>query len=242
MAANEVDQTRPRWWIEVPVAVLAYQAYRLTRIWVAGSTRNATIHARQIVRAERALHIFIESRSQRALLAHPSVLSFWNVYYGTVHFVVPLVVFVWLWRVAPDRYRTWRNIFGFLLLIGLIGFAVYPLLPPRLLPPSEHIIDTAARFGGLGSLGGPDANPGNPYAAMPSLHIGWSSWCTAALVPVLRRRWARALLVLYPLATLTAIVVTGNHYVLDAVGGLLALGAAVGIEQLRSRAAHRASS
>ena len=65
----------------------------------------------------------------------------------------------------------------------------------------------------------------NQYAAMPSLHIAWAIWCTVALYPVLRRRWARALIVTYPIATMFAIVVTANHFWLDAVGGVIALGA-----------------
>ena len=64
----------------------------------------------------------------------------------------------------------------------------------------------------------------NQYAAMPSLHIAWAIWCTVALYPVLRRRWSRVLIVAYPVATMFAIVVTANHFWLDAVGGVIALG------------------
>ena len=65
----------------------------------------------------------------------------------------------------------------------------------------------------------------NQYAAMPSLHFGWSSWCAFVLWPAARDRvWLRVLLVAYPLATLFAIIVTANHFWLDAVGGALVLG------------------
>jgi membrane-associated phospholipid phosphatase len=64
---------------------------------------------------------------------------------------------------------------------------------------------------------------------MPSLHVAWSTWCAFALYPVLRRRWTRTLIVAYPVATLVAIVVTGNHFLLDAVGGWLVLAAGVGV-------------
>ena len=60
---------------------------------------------------------------------------------------------------------------------------------------------------------------------MPSLHIAWSTWCTLAVCPRLpalvdadaRHRSTRWL-------TLLCIVVTANHYFLDAVGGLVILG------------------
>ena len=40
---------------------------------------------------------------------------------------------------------------------------------------------------------------GNLYAAMPSLHVGWSTWSALALLPLVRRRWLKVLLCLYPL-------------------------------------------
>ena len=104
---------------------------------------------------------------------------------------------------------------------------------------------------------GPDGQPtqaaldqyGNPYAAMPSFHVGWSTWCLLALWPVLRRRWLHALLALYVAGVVFCITVTANHWLLDAPGGwaVLALGwlGAVAIERsgiawrrrVRSRAA-----
>ena len=59
----------------------------------------------------------------------------------------------------------------------------------------------------------------NQYAAMPSLHVAWSLWCALVLMPRLRHRWAKALVGLYPVVTVFAVVVTANHYLLDAVGG-----------------------
>ena len=53
------------------------------------------------------------------------------------------------------------------------------------------------------------------------MHIGWSTWCAVAMWPLLRRRWQRVAVFLYPLATLFCIIVTGNHFWIDGVGGLL---------------------
>ena len=64
----------------------------------------------------------------------------------------------------------------------------------------------------------------NQYAAMPSMHTGWSTWCALVLIPMTRRRWLKVVIGLYPVATVFCIMVTGNHYWLDAVGGLAALG------------------
>ena len=64
----------------------------------------------------------------------------------------------------------------------------------------------------------------NQYAAMPSMHIGWSTWCALVLAPLIRRRWLRALIIAYPVLTLFDIIVTGNHYWIDGLGGLVTLG------------------
>ena len=64
------------------------------------------------------------------------------------------------------------------------------------------------------------ADISNQYAAMPSMHIGWSTWCAVAMWPLLRRRWQRVVVFLYPLATLFCIIVTANHFWLDGLGGL----------------------
>ena len=86
-------------------------------------------------------------------------------------------------------------------------------------------VDTLADFGGPWSFDSETmASISNQYAAMPSLHIGWSTWCAIAVWPLLRRRRTKVAVLLYPLATLFCIIVTGNHYWLDGAGGLLALG------------------
>ncbi len=107
-------------------------------------------------------------------------------------------------------------------------------------PGKEQIFDGTNGFGFVDTLsvfGGPwrfdseeVASISNQYAAMPSLHIGWSTWCALAVWPMLRRRWTKVAVLLYPLATLFCIIVTANHFWLDGAGGLLAfaVGALIG--------------
>src|SRR5207249_11224156 len=129
---------------------------------------------------------------------------------------------VFLYLKFPERYRLWRNTAGAMLLLALIGFWLYPVLPPRLL--AHFGFFDAARYGGIGPIGKAEAGPlANAYAAMPSLHIGWSTWCAFAVVPVVKRRWVKALLIAHPFATFFAVVVTANHYLLDRAGGLATL-------------------
>ena len=86
-------------------------------------------------------------------------------------------------------------------------------------------VDTLEHYGSLWSFdSGSMQKISNQYAAMPSLHFAWSLWCALLLIPVLRRNWTKVLAGLYPAFTLFAVVVTANHYIIDAAAGAVCLG------------------
>ena len=214
------------WWQEVLFVLAFYGVYSFIRnqFGSAGDHHTAAAeHAREVIDIERVLGLFQEERIQQWFIDWHWFIRFWNVFYGTFHFVVTIGCIVWLFRRFPHQYVRWRTILACTTALALIGFAFYPLVPPRLLDEHGfhyHFVDTLQRFGGLWSFDdGPMAKISNQYAAMPSLHFGWSTWCAAVLVPRVRRTWAKVLAALYPVLTLFAVVVTANHYWLDAVGG-----------------------
>src|SRR5438309_5395042 len=134
MCVRSLERLRHRWWIELPVVLAFYGIYDLLRGQVNGSPRDALRHAYQVIHAEQDLHMFHEARVQHWFLPHHLVVEFWDVFYGTVHFAGPILALAILWRRSSERYRFWRNAFGWMLLLALLGFWVYPLTPPRLLP------------------------------------------------------------------------------------------------------------
>lgn len=235
------------WIAEAVGMIVLYRLYDFGRDQAVGTTADAFANARDIISAERTLGIYWERPVQQAFLNVDWFIAFWNIYYGTIHFVLPLVTLVWLYRKAPARYVRWRNTLVLMWAIAVVTFFVYPLMPPRLMPARYDYVDTAAEYFNFGPQVkvefGADGQPteralaqyGNPFAAMPSFHVGWSTWCVLALWPLVRRRWVRALLVIYALAVLFCITVTANHWLLDAPGGwvVLALGyaGAVGIDR-----------
>ena len=79
------------------------------------------------------------------------------------------------------------------------------------------------------------ASVSNQYAAMPSMHTGWSTWSACVMFGLLRERRRRWLVWLYPAATVFCIMITGNHYWLDAVGGLVAFAVGLGAAILLTR-------
>jgi len=211
--------------VEAVVLFVVYQTFEWFRSLTGGSAAAGMRNARQIVGAERALGIFHESNIQRWFLPHHFLIEIWDFYYGTVHFVVPVVALFLLWRWTPSRYRHHLNALAAASLLSLIFFKLYPLTPPRLLPDHYGFVDTAAHIGGMGVFdSGAMRDTGNQLAAMPSLHLAWSTWCAIVLVPLLRQRWLKAAAIAYPVVTLAAVVITANHYLLDAVGGWLVLG------------------
>jgi hypothetical protein len=224
---------RLRWWKEV-LAIVAFDlVYEWTSSKAAGAHAVAGTHASQIVHAERSLGIFGEHAIQQWFLPHRLLIEASDLFYSTVHFVLPVVTLVWLFRRFPERYIRWRNALAWMTGLGLVGFIAFPLLPPRFLPSSFGFVDTLNVIGGIGSWDSAlMKDAGNLYAAMPSLHIAWALWCVFALVPVVRRRWIKALLILHPFVTLFTIIVTANHYFLDAAGGVVVFTLGVAITQL----------
>ena len=222
------DGSGLRWWREVLYIAVFYGVYsyiRNTQGSAAVSAAHALSNARQVIRIEEALGLYFEEALQQAFLGWRFFIQFWNVFYGTFHFVVTIAALVLLFRRFPGRYPRWRNTLAATTGLALIGFATYPLMPPRLLPSSYGFVDTLRVYGGLWSFdSGPVAQVSNQYAAMPSLHFAWSVWSALVLYPMLVRPWTRLAILLYPPATLFAIVVTANHYWLDAAAGVVVLG------------------
>ncbi len=229
---------RRRGWVEAAAILVAYEAFESVRARVQGRPAPSFHHAAQVIHWERLIGIYQEPGIQHWFLPHHLIIEMWDIWYGTMHFVVPPVALVVLYRRCPPRYRRWRNALISLTLLSLVVFWLWPLAPPRLLPAGAHFVDTAKKIGGMGVADKGSLADNNAYAAMPSLHIAWSSWCAVALFPVQRRWWARTLIVLYPLVTLIAVVVTANHFILDGVGGVVVLGVgwliAAGLDRPRS--------
>ncbi|MCB9389713.1 MAG: phosphatase PAP2 family protein [Acidimicrobiia bacterium] len=225
-----------RWWVEALTVLGFYTVYTLIRHSSEGSTAEAYKHAMSLIDLEKSLHIFHEQQLQEWALNFRPLIIAMNYFYGSLHFIVTAGVIVFLFRKHPEHYPRWRNIFALCTAGALIGFVTWPLMPPRLLPTEWGFVDTLAKYPTFWTFNsGTMSKVSNQYAAMPSLHFAWSSWCMFASVPFLKTTRARLLMMSYPLWTLTAIVLTGNHYFLDAAGGAVLFIAAFVIGTLWSR-------
>lgn len=211
---------QPKWYQEVAIIGLCYWIYGQVRNLVPEQASIAARHGRGVQHLQDALHLSFERSLNRFVAGQEPVAQVMNYYYATLHFAVTIGCLVWLFVAHPRIYRGARTVLFATSLIALAGFYLYPLAPPRLLPQYGYV-DTVLKFHTWGSLADPNiAEHSNQYAAMPSLHMGWALWCGVVIYLCARRRWVRALGLIYPLATLLVIVGTANHFFIDAVAGL----------------------
>jgi len=234
-----------RWWKEMLIAVGFYLVYSLVRNQFGsggvGDRDIALNHAKAIIHIERSVGLWFEPRLQQWYLDLPyhGFIRIWNVYYGSLHFIVTIGVLVLAFRRIPFRYPYYRTMLAGATALAIVGFATFSLMPPRLLDESTSefggcyrtavcheygFVDTLAVHGGLWEFGsGGMSKVSNQYAAMPSLHFGWSSWCAITFMACYRRKRWRWWALAYPAATLFCILITANHFWFDALGGVAVL-------------------
>jgi len=214
---------------EAAVALTLYGLYELARGLVGADRAEADAHAHRLVALERSLHLFAESNLQRAAQTLPGLTSLLGVAYLTLHLAVTAGVLLWLHRHRPDGFPFVRTALLLASGLALIGFLVYPTAPPRL--AGVGILDTV-------SGAHIDLNRGlvstlyNPYAAVPSMHVGYALIVAAGLLRHGRHLLVRAIGALYPPFVVLVIVATGNHFFLDAAAGALVAGLAVALAAL----------
>jgi hypothetical protein len=201
----------------------------------------ALSHTAGIVALERHLHIYVERAVQHgaesvALL--PPLLGF---LYMALHFFGTGAALVWLHRRHPDRFPVVRTTFVLATALALVGYRLFPAAPPRL--ADLGFSDTVSTSTGVNLSSDALGALYNPIAAVPSLHFGYALIVGVALYVCASNPVLRLLGALYPLAMLTVIVATGNHFFLDAaLGGLVAIAAGLAARLLVTAREQRRSS
>ena len=207
---------------QILIVLCAFSAYEAARMMIHPNWPVAMANAQRVDNLERALNFAWEQSLQRAFLGVPEVVEAMNVFYFVGHFVLTAVFFVWLYHRSRDGYRSFRNGFIAATTIAVFIHWQFPTAPPRLLE-GLGVEDTLEAIWNV-DIGSPNAAAfSNPVAAVPSLHAGWAVGVGVGLVRYARQRWLRVLGVLYPLAVVLTIVVTGNHFIFDALAGIAVL-------------------
>jgi membrane-associated phospholipid phosphatase len=202
----------------------AYYAYRLVRGFVDGQASLAYDNARLLVDAERGMNLFFEPGVQDWLLRHADwSVTAANWMYVNSHFVITTTFLIWLYLARNHAYYYVRNMFMIAMGFALVGYVAFPTAPPRFLP-EWGFTDTVAAF--VGSSAEHSANVlYNPFAAVPSMHVAFALMIAVPAVQLVRHRPIKLLWALYPAVVTFVVVVTANHYWLDAALGALVAGA-----------------
>jgi membrane-associated phospholipid phosphatase len=235
LARARVLQARllPQGWLDVlrqlALFGLAYLAYRLVRGLVEGDANAAFAHARDLISLELTLHVFVEPSIQAWASGSHFVMGLASWLYVNAQTSVTVGALIYLYLRHNRSFYFVRNMLMISMAIALVGYAVFPTAPPRFMP-EWGFFDPVADFTGVHietAHGGGGATTAltNLYAAVPSMHVAFALLIGWPLARLARHRIVKVLWLLYPLLMAFVIVVTANHFIVDAILGALTAGA-----------------
>ena len=211
--------------IELSIWSVVYGLYLAVRGVSIASPDEAFANARGVVDLERALGLFHEAGLQSAFGGLDEALS---VYYLLGFAPLILGVLIWLGISHRPFYRELRTLLLVSIGVAVVVHVALPVAPPRLLP-GLGIADTVGLDHNHDSLFG---IPFNPYAAMPSMHVGWSLLVGLVALKASRSPVVRGFFALHPAMMAISVTATGNHYFLDSLAGALVALLALGLLQV----------
>src|SRR5919199_1653176 len=214
----------------------AYWLYRLVRGMVDGRTLEAFDNAREVIRIEQALGLFVEPSVNTWASAHDVVTDVASWMYVNSHFAVTTVTLAWIYLRRNERFYFVRNMFMVAMGLALVGYMALPTAPPRMIS-GYGFHDSVAAFTGVDADTGSASVLFNPYAAIPSMHVAFSLMLGVTMARMTRRRWAQVLWYLYSPVVTFVVIATANHWWIDGfLGATVAAVSAVAARELFARA------
>lgn len=218
------------WWRELALIAVLYVGYECSRGFGDIDVSAALKNGREIMHLERVWHLSPEKVLNEALAHATFVAVLSSYFYSLMHYLVTPAVLIWMFRKHRAQYAPARTALAISTALGLIGYIFLPTAPPRMLGDTglhDTLADTQ-NWGWWGAEGSVPRGLGaltNQFAAMPSLHVGWSIWCGVLIALYAERRWVKILGIAYPITTTLVVMATGNHYLLDAIAGAITMAA-----------------
>ena len=204
--------------------------YELGRGIADSDRADAIAHGQQVIDFERSTHTFFEPSLQAFFLPVHWLIDLANQMYLNAQFSIALGFLVWLYVFRNESYYFVRNMFVVSMCLALIGYIGYPTAPPRMFP--EHgFVDTITDFSNVNHDSALAKIFINPYAAVPSMHCAFALMIGGTGVRVCRNWWAKAFWATWPLLIAWVVIVTANHYWIDAVLGWMVAAVAALVAQ-----------
>jgi len=214
--------------LEIGLVALSFLLYFLVRGGVVGDPGVAIAHARDIIALEKHLGVYWEPDLQETILGKRALVQLFNGIYFWLDFPVIAAVGFWLYFFHRHNYTVARDAILASGAIALVIYYSYPVAPPRLVPDTSFV-DSVNKFTHFSYQAQSMQAFVNPYAAVPSLHFGWSVLIAAAMYWTVRNVAVRLFAVVLPFAQLASIVFTANHFIFDAFIGIVVCLGGVGI-------------
>jgi len=212
----------------------AYWLYRLVRGEVFTQSAAAFDHARDIVSLEKSLHVFVEPSIQHWAIGTRFIDDIGSWMYLNTHFIVTTCALAYIYLFRNEHYYFVRNMFMVAMGLALAGYVLYPTAPPRMLP-ELGFVDSVSDFTGVSSDSEVNALF-NPYAAVPSMHVGFALMLSVPMIRMARHQATKIVWLFYAPIVTSVVVVTANHWVFDAAAGaLVAAVAAVAAQTVFAR-------
>jgi hypothetical protein len=207
---------------QLAVVLGAVGAYEAARLAMEPNWARAFTNANRIESVEQVLGFAWEQSLQSAFLALPSLVAALNLFYFIGHFLFTAIFFFWLYHRSRDGFKSFRDGFLAATAIAVVIHWLFPTAPPRL--ASVGLQDTLLMLSGI-DIGSPHSSAlSNPVAAVPSLHAAYALGVGIGMIRYARSHLVRVAGVIYPPLVVLTVVVTGNHFVLDAIAGMAVLG------------------
>lgn len=219
---QRLDRTLPRGLLDAARQfALFYAAYYLYSLVRGGSGANehlALANGRDVIALEKSLGLWIEGHVQAFAVDHRWLVDFANFMYVNSHFTITVLFLFWLYLLHNANFYFVRNLMMVAMVLALVGYGLYPTMPPRFVP-GLGIQDTIATVGGIQRDETAVKALINPYAAIPSMHCCFSLVVAVTCFRLVKWRWLARAWLLYPALVTFVVMATGNHYWFDAVLG-----------------------
>jgi PAP2 superfamily protein len=224
------DRSRLAWFdlVELGLVALGFLLYFLVRGAVVGRAGDALEHARWIINGQRSLGVFVEPVINEWALAASWRVRAFNFVYFWMDFPLIMAVGLFLFWRSRDHYTLLRDALLISGAFALVLYWTFPVAPPRYLP-EWGFVDTVAQFANL-SYQAQSLRPFvNPFAAVPSLHVGWALLLTTVLFRASRSWRVRGAVVAVLALQGVAVLATANHFLFDAGAGVMVSMPALGL-------------
>jgi membrane-associated phospholipid phosphatase len=224
----------PKGWLDVLRQIIvfcgAYYAYRYARGAVDSRAADAFANSRDLIDIERATHTFFEPAIQEWATSAGWIIDLASWMYVNSHFTITVVALAFIYLFRNDSFYWVRNMFSIAMAVAIVGYILYPAAPPRFFP-EWGFIDSVAEFTGVPATDVTVNALFNPFAAVPSMHVAFALMLGLPLARLVKPRWLKGVWLAYPVIVTFVVIVTGNHFWLDALlGALVAAVSAVGAQ------------